>query len=416
MGERGAARRAGACVTTRGASGGDWRSIVGWAFVAAGVVLNPFTVGLLAADGGIESTRVRAAVFAVEGFCVLVGLAVLLGWDRVLARSGVGVRMTAAVLVLGGSLAAAEGLVRLVMGPRERWAPPPTYVGEIANRPSENFVGDSLVGWRMRPGVEFRWIIDGAETTYRATVEGFRSSYASDDLPPDAAVVAVVGDSFAFGTGVEHEQVFTTLLDATSERIVVHNLALPGMGMDQMWMVARHRALPLRPRLVVVAFIDQDFDRSLTAFRVVEGMSKPTFVVDGGGLRPAAAADAPPPLWRWLERRSALVGLGRAVDRAAGYRFGLGTWWSTNAAILREMAREARAAGSEILFVRMPMRRAPSFPALPRLMTELGTVFVDLNSGAPPDIHFATDDHIDAAGHAYVARALEPLVLRLALD
>jgi hypothetical protein len=316
-------------------------------------------------------------------------------------------------LVVVGTLATAEVLVRLVMGPLEQWAPPPTYVGEVASRPSESFVADPLVGWRMRPGVEFRWLIDGRESRYRASTEGFRSAYTAAQLPDSGMLVVVVGDSFAFGTGVEADATFATHLDGAIEGAAVHNLALPGMGMDQMWMVMRHHALPLRPRLVVVAFIDQDWDRSLTAYRLVEGRAKPTFVLEADSLRPATADDAPSAVWRWLERRSAVLGLTRAVGRAAGYRAPVGSWWDTNTAILTAMVAEARAAGSEILFVRLPLRSAPSFPALEEFTDALGAPYLDLNGAPPADIHFTTDDHINPAGHAYVAAALEEEVRRL---
>ena len=78
--------------------------------------------------------------------------------------------------------------------------------------------------------------------------------------------------------------------------------AMPGFGLDQMWMSVRHQALPLKPRLVIVAFIDEDLDRSLTAYRQWEGFNKPTFELEGGILRPQNAHDRPTGLIRYLER------------------------------------------------------------------------------------------------------------------
>lgn len=385
----------------------------GWGLVVLGVAVNPLTVGLLARDGGVASTRVRLAIVGVEVALVLAGVGLLRRWDRALAGRGTMMRGVVACAVLLLSASASEALIRLVMGPLDRWAPAPTYVGEVESRPSENFVSDPRIGWRMREHAEFRWRIDGVESSYRATSEGFRSAYSVGEIPDGEVLVTVVGDSFAFGTGVDADETFAALLDRRLEGVAVHNLALPGMGIDQMWMVMRHHALPLKPRLVMIAFIDQDWDRSLTAFRTVEGMSKPTFVLEGARLRPATPADAPSAAWRWLERRSTLIALGRAVDRAAGYGAGVGSWWATNAAILEAMSEEARVAGARILFVRLPLRRAPGFPALEEFMNGLGVPFLDLNGALPKGLHFETDDHINAAGHAYVAAAVGPEVGRL---
>jgi hypothetical protein len=386
--------------------------VSGWALVVGGVLFNRRVLELFSSDGAIESGRVRAAILVCQAVMVLAGIVVLRGWHRPAMK---GPALWISVVGISSLFAVGLGeiLVRLVVGPLEVWAPPPVYVGEMASRPSSNFDADSLVGWRMRPATEFGWTIDGRQNSYRSTADGFRSNSLPSVGQVDSAVVVVVGDSFAFGTGVAAESTFASRLDAMLEGVGVRNLALPGMGVDQMWMVLRHYALRERPRVVVAAFIDQDWDRSLTAFRVVEGMAKPTFMVEGNTLRPAMPEDAPNAALRWLERRSALLGLVRASDRAIGYRFGRGRWWRTNVAILEAMATEARGAGSEILFVRLPIRGARPFPALARAFAEMGAAYADLTVYPPDGIHFATDDHINDEGHAYVAQALIVEVRRL---
>ena len=382
------------------------RRALGWGLVLLGLAFNPAFAGFLASDGSIASAQVRAGILVVDVALVLLGVGVLRRWERPLMGRGFVIRVAVFTLVACSMVVLSELLVRLTMGPVERWSPPPTYAGELMSRPSRTFLADSLVGWRMRPGVEFRWKIDGEETSYRATLEGFRSIYSVADIPEDEALVTIVGDSFAFGTGVHADGTFSSLLDRALDGVTVHNLALPGMGIDQMWMVLRHHALPLRPRLVIVAFVDQDWDRSLTAYRTGEGMAKPTFVREREGLRRATASDAPPLVWRWLERHSALLGLRRAVARAIGYRVPLGSWWRINSGILEAMAEEARAAGATPLFVRLPLKNAPDFPTLEEHMRETGASYLDLHADAPLGIHFTGDDHINAAGHAYVAAAL----------
>jgi hypothetical protein len=386
---------------------------IGWTLVVAGVLFNEPLLEILSSDGSIESGRVRIAIVVCELGLILMGTALLRGWGRRLTLRGPAMLAAGFALTFLAAVAAGEVLVRFVMGPMADWAPPPVYVGEFANRPSENFVADPLVGWRMQPEHEFRWIIDGREHVYRASAEGFRASTATSTGATTDPVIAVVGDSFAFGTGVDADSTFASLLAQSLPGARVHNFALPGMGVDQMWMVMRHHALPLKPRVVVVAFIDQDWDRSLTAFRTVEGMAKPTFVHTGQGLRLATAQDAPPAPARWLERHSALLGLVRAADRAAGYRAGVGKWWETNTVLIENIVTEARDTGAEVLFARLPIRGARDFPTLAARMSESGVAYIDLSASPPPGIHFETDDHINDAGHRYVAEALLPEVTRL---
>jgi hypothetical protein len=389
------------------------------ALLAVGAVLVDRSVlERFAADGAIESTWIVAAIRIVQAVLLTAAAVALLGLERrvltFLGRSRLAL-LTASVLL---ALALAEGLVRVVLGPVGTWAPPnPVYVGQFENRPSENFVADERLGWRMAPGREFRWIVDGHENVYRANGDGFRSGYEREEVERasrEQAVVVVAGDSFAWGTGVDAEQTFAALLDSAMADAVVYNQALPGMGVDQMWMTVRHAGLPLGPRVVVVAFIDNDLDRSLTAFRTTEGMNKPTFMESEGGLRPQTPEDRA--RTQWLRDRSALWALARTAGRDAAYERPVGRWWSLNAAIFREIGQDAALAGAEMLFVRLPLRDGRPFPQLGRHLDALGHSYLDLGVPTRDGLHFDTDDHINAEGHRYVAEAIAPVLGRLLRD
>ena len=85
---------------------------------------------------------------------------------------------------------------------------------------------------------------------------------------------------------MNHEDSFGGLIEAALPGYVVHNLAMPGYGVDQMWMTLRHRGLGLRPQLVIVGLCDADFKRSQAAYRMYEGFNKPTFKLENGRLVP----------------------------------------------------------------------------------------------------------------------------------
>ena len=216
----------------------------------------------------------------------------------------------------------------------------------------------------------------------------------------------LVGDSFTFGTGGEYEQTYGVLIASALRGVDPVNLAMPGFGIDQMWMTVRHYALPLRPALIIVGFIDDDFDRSLTAYSDV-GFNKPTFVLDHDRLRPATARDHPGSVVSALERHSALWTGVRVALRRLAYRVPLGEWWRLNRDILDRLRTDCQRSGVPVVFVRIPSQRSrPRFEVLHRHMQRVGAQFLDLAdpAAAPgPEVFFPLDGHINARGHSYVA-------------
>jgi hypothetical protein len=176
-----------------------------------------------------------------------------------------------------------------------------------------------------------------------------------------------------------------------------------------MWMSLRHQALPLRPSLVVVAFVDADFERALTAYRETEGFAKPRFVLEGDTVRPAGAADGPSALTRLVER-TALGAAARQAAHTLARRRPIGEWWHLNAALLRAMDRDAATADVPLVVVRLPARQERrAFPALVGLARESRLTYLDLadpGRSRPGDDHFTRDGHLNARGHRFVADTL----------
>jgi hypothetical protein len=378
----------------------------GWTLLAIGLLTNRFALGAIAApDGRIDSAPVNALILTVQLALVSAGVFLLRRNTSARIRSARSSR--AAWLLLAGStllcVIAAEGAARLF---REFTPAPPLFPGERANRPSANFVVDAEVGWRMRPGHSFRWRIEQSNL-YVSDEDGYRTWEEIEprrEFSRSERRIVLIGDSFTFGTGVDYGETYGALLE--SRRTAVKNLAMPGFGIDQMWLTLDRRAIALDPNLVIVAFIDDDFDRSLTAYRPIEGLNKPTFVLDGG-LRAMAASDRPSPPLRLLQERSWLWSAGRSLTRTLAYQLPIGDWYTLNRELLRAMVARCRGANVALLVVRLPQRSPKPFLTLAREMRSLGASYLDLSSAPPPfPIHFATDDHIDARGHRWVAERL----------
>jgi len=285
---------------------------------------------------------------------------------------------------------------------------PRFQVGDEIARPSANFVPDPEIGWRMRPEHEF--IVDTEEyhVRYRSNAQGFRDE-RKVDTPEKSRKIVLVGDSFSFGQGVPFDQTFGALIESRLPRTAVHNLGLQGFGIDQMWRVVKSVGLPMRPDLVIVAFISDDFTRSLSAYRPDVGLNKSTFGLVGGMLEKQTPADRPNALIRFIERHSRLwVGV-REASRLLGHQLPIGEWWELNRALLDAIRADCRAAGTRVLMVYLPTRELRSFPALRSYMQGTAADFVDLGNQPPSSrrpLHYPQDGHPNPEGHRYVAEAV----------
>ena len=308
------------------------------------------------------------------------------------------------ILVVGGVELFARQLPRFTPRPR-------SYVAEFDNRPGTNFVADERIGWRMKPDHQFVWTIEGSADVYRSDERGFRT-LTSSPAATTAEPLVFVGDSFTFGTGVSFEETFAAHLGRDLD-LPVRNLAQPGFGVDQMAETLTTEAIPLRPRAIVVAFIDHDLDRCLTAYRGIEGFNKPTFVADGQVLRPQQARDRPPWLLRWFDANSYLWTAMLEVDRRINRHTEWGDRAVVNRLLFERMVEAGRAADVPLLFVRLPLRHPTDQPHWAQVFSDLGASYVDLGGHEPQrpgPIHFDIDEHIDARGHRWIAGALRTAV------
>lgn len=258
----------------------------------------------------------------------------------------------------------------------------------------------------MRPEHNFIWEKGGRQNQYVSNSSGFRS----DKEFAQKGAIALIGDSFSFATGVDYPDTFSALLEKKLGSTPVYNFAMPGFGIDQMWQSLEHQVLPLEPSLIIVAFIDHDLDRSLTAYRIVEGFNKPSFILDQNGLRPRTAGDQPPGLIKLLQRHSAIAnGISNGL-RQIGFNYPVGAWFKINAEIFSQMNKEANQAGVRLLFVRLPLVEQSNFISLAHHMGSIGANYLDL-AGAereyPAEGIFIIDDgHLNEAGHQYVTEEI----------
>lgn len=148
------------------------------------------------------------------------------------------------------------------------------------------FVDDDTLGWTVGPN---RKSVNGL---YESSAEGLRSASQGAVLRNGLGDcrVALVGDSFTFGSDVRFEDAWGYRLEQLLPKDCrVLNFGVGGYGIDQMYLRYK-RDVPLwKPNLVILSFIYHDFVRAMSpsGFLLFDESEfpfmKPRFVLDQGG-------------------------------------------------------------------------------------------------------------------------------------
>ncbi|MEM7306519.1 MAG: hypothetical protein AAF682_07610 [Planctomycetota bacterium] len=154
------------------------------------------------------------------------------------------------------------------------------YVDHIAQR-TRIFTHDTTLGWRVLPDLDVvRRNADGEPWRIVTDEDGFRGPSNWD---PDAERrLLILGDSFAFGEGVDIEERFDSILTKGLPQLSIVNLGVMGYGTDQEVIAARPwmRDLGQGDVLLLLTFGNDFYD---IARRKHASRSKPWFWLDEDG-------------------------------------------------------------------------------------------------------------------------------------
>lgn len=186
---------------------------------------------------------------------------------------------------------------------------------------------DGSLGYAIRP--DWETIQEDEEYSVRVTTNslGLRGAGVPARKAADAYRILVVGDSFAFGYGVEDWESFPARLEsALRERrpgVEVLNAGVPGWSADTYLVYLRNRGFALDPDLVIVAMSENDVGdlawsrltldadrlpvRVEPTLRMIDHRGRMRYL-DGG---PLAAPDLDFPGSDWLSDHSELFHLLR---------------------------------------------------------------------------------------------------------
>lgn len=308
---------------------------------------------------------------------------------------------------------------------------------------------DGEIGWVNKPGVSGRFSGADFDVEIKINSRGLRGEEAAYEKPEGKKRIAVLGDSFTWGYGVEQAQTFSAKLQELRPGTEVLNFGCSGYGQDQELLVLRRKALRYLPDLVVVSVhAASDFENNASFFQY--GYYKPFFRVGYGGQ--LVLENVPVPrntpgakLTGWLTERSVAfrlfmsrmsgeLSLGARVTAWLDGKSGLSHMAdkSLNAqeltcALCRDIQAEAARHESRAVFMLAPNLRildggkknalAPEDKRYEELKTCLQKNKIDffdlrpvfearLKDKPETPLTFATDAHWNAEGHALAASAL----------
>ncbi|MBE7504064.1 MAG: hypothetical protein HS113_28010 [Verrucomicrobiales bacterium] len=188
---------------------------------------------------------------------------------------------------------------------------------------------DPVLGWRLTPAWTGRHQHYDFDVHYTIKTDGFRFDPAQ---PKDrrGRLIAVVGDSFTFGLGVEDDQTFVSLLNRDGTNTFV-NLSVPGFSTDQQALLIEETLPSLRPDEVwLVVYVGNDLLDNQYSRPLQLNMAKPLFELgpDGPVLRNVPVPRSGQPLRPPPADLAAAV-LGDAPQRSSRWervldRFALG--------------------------------------------------------------------------------------------
>lgn len=340
-----------------------------------------------------------------------------ISWRRSRGTGGFGAR--AALLALGCAIALALGVLIIAALEWNAVRQDAANLQQTATHwhdPNTRF--DPALGWRPieSRSVEFAW------GEIRTNEQGFRS----DPLRSDAEVVAVLGDSVAWGLGLPADETFAGRLDRAfrSRGWQVSNLAVSGYGLGQshLWLLEQRASLPRLRHVIFAICADNDVDDTSTNSRY--GRRKPLHRMREEGLRLEGVPIARHSLRHWYTDSRVLRGLlaraprveAAVLSRMGDLRLGDAEADAVIRALLASTRDEVRERGGVLHALLLPSRRdfeaqTARYEQLQQAIRAAELPLIEVNGALrllarSADAVFIDKSHLEPRGHAIVAFAV----------
>lgn len=330
------------------------------------------------------------------------------------------------LVLLCSSVAAfmvAEGLARVFF---PGWAPRTAALSMF-------WQYDPRYGWSHLPRTHGHFTAEeGRETSVAINAKGFRGPDREYSRNDSSRRVIVLGDSMAFGFGVDYDDTFGKQLERLMPGLEVINLGVSGYSTDQELLLYRDEGYKYQADLVLVVVAANDLaSNARTLEYLIYG--KPAFIVRGEDLllinqpvgrvswvrrhavqvawRSYVLTEVQRLIYRLGERRTLAVqsqtrqgSVGKADTTQTFLR---STTWQLTTRLLREFKRDATRHGSRLLVVFVDgvhlSKEAENYLREFDVDSIVLDEYLDIRDTA---FHLADGIHWNPAGHDVVARVL----------
>jgi len=137
-------------------------------------------------------------------------------------------------------------------------------------------IHDDQLGWRYLPSVDVRHQTQDFDIAIHLNSRGERDDESAPEEKAQHGKLLLLGDSLAFGWGVEQADALATHLEHALDREVI-NLAVSGYGTDQELLKLRLEGLSQKPAAAIVVFCENDVEEVLRD--LMYGKRKPRFTL-----------------------------------------------------------------------------------------------------------------------------------------
>ncbi len=305
---------------------------------------------------------------------------------------------------------------------------------------------DSTKGWSYAPNAAGQSSLGGPDAGHiKINSHGYRGKDFRLQKPPETYRVLVLGDSFAFGLGVNVEHslpaVLQGLLTQSLRRPEVINMAVSGYSTDQQIVLYREVGSRLAPDLVILVACDNDFEGNLQDF-AYNAYYKPYFATNGEPTLknvPVPTLSGVQQTKLWLGRHSNVWNAFRSRRSSVPVLSGFLAWFQvatprtapgdaieTMATLTKTLAHDVSNTGAKFLLINTGHRgeRTPLFQELRPRLRVAGVRFLGLEANfekaraESPSRYwdFGQDTHWNVEAHRLAAAVIYEYIKTILLS
>ena len=140
---------------------------------------------------------------------------------------------------------------------------------------------DARLGWTLTPNWQGRHQHHDFDVRYTINKYGYRGQFPNDLQHKDRIRIAIIGDSFSFGLGVNDDDTFTTQLNRQQSHIAFLDFSVPGYSTDQQLLLMESRLDRFQAdEYILMIYLANDILDIMLPYPLQTEQAKPYFSLD----------------------------------------------------------------------------------------------------------------------------------------